>query len=45
MIVKDPNKPVMRIYSIPQNTFESDDDDDETSDEDEDEGEAAGAED
>ena len=34
LIVKDPNKPVMRIYSIPQDTFEneSDDDDDDDSD-------------
>lgn len=34
MIVKDPNKPVIRLYDVPDNTFESeessdgDDDDD-----------------
>lgn len=35
LIVKDPNKPVIRLYDIPDNTFESDDDSDE-----EDEGES-----
>ncbi|XP_065174819.1 eukaryotic translation initiation factor 3 subunit D-like [Sycon ciliatum] len=39
LIVKDPNKPVMRIYSIPQNTFESDDDDEEEDSEEEDDDE------
>ena len=28
MIVKDPNKSVIRLYDIPDSTFESDDDDD-----------------
>ncbi|ELU10502.1 hypothetical protein CAPTEDRAFT_156498 [Capitella teleta] len=32
LIMKDPNKPVIRIYDIPNNTFESDDDDDDDSD-------------
>lgn len=27
VLVKDPNKPTMRIYSVPQNTFEEDEDD------------------
>lgn len=31
---QDPNKQVVRVYSVPANTFESDDDD-ETDDEDE----------
>lgn len=26
VIMKDPNKPVVRLYSVPQNTFEEDDD-------------------
>ena len=29
LLVKDPNKPVIRLYKVPDNTFESDDDDDE----------------
>ena len=34
LIVKDPNKSVIRLYDIPDNTFESDeDDDDEEADE------------
>ncbi|KAL3876087.1 hypothetical protein ACJMK2_033968 [Sinanodonta woodiana] len=38
LIMKDPNKPVVRIYDIPDNTFETDEeDDDETSSEEEDE--------
>jgi len=36
LIMKDPNKPVIRIYDIPDDTFESDDDDDDD-DEDDDE--------
>ena len=35
MIVKDPNKPVIRLYDIPDSTFESDeesDDDDDDND-------------
>ena len=28
LIVKDPNKSVIRLYDIPDSTFESDDDDD-----------------
>ena len=39
LIVKDPNKPIMRVYSIPQNTFESDDDEEESEEEEEEEGE------
>ncbi|XP_067935148.1 eukaryotic translation initiation factor 3 subunit D-like [Watersipora subatra] len=35
LIMKDPNKPMVRVYDIPDNTFESDDDDDESSDEEE----------
>lgn len=38
LIMKDPNKPVIRIYDIPNNTFESDEDDD---DEEEDETETS----
>jgi len=30
LIVKDPNKPVLRLYDIPDNTFESEDDSDES---------------
>lgn len=37
LIMKDPNKPVMRIYDIPDDTFESEDDDDDEDDEDDDE--------
>lgn len=33
VLLKDPNKPIMRLYSVPPNTFESDED---TDDEDED---------
>jgi translation initiation factor 3 subunit D len=25
VLVKDPNKPVLRLYSVPQHTFEEDD--------------------
>ncbi|KAI0208592.1 Eukaryotic translation initiation factor 3 subunit D [Lamellibrachia satsuma] len=32
LIMKDPNKPMLRIYDIPNNTFESDDDDDDGND-------------
>ena len=32
LIVKDPNKPVIRLYDIPDNTFESEEDTDEESD-------------
>jgi translation initiation factor 3 subunit D len=31
LIMKDPNKPVIRLYDIPNNTFESEDSEDETS--------------
>merc|ERR1719423_52758 len=37
LIMKDPNKPVIRIYDIPDDTFESDDDDDDDEDEEEEE--------
>ena len=30
--MKDPNKPVLRLYDIPDNTFESDEDSDEDDD-------------
>jgi len=41
LIMKDPNKPMIRLYDIPDNTFDSDDDDDEDGDADgEDEGDA-----
>jgi len=36
LILKDPNKPVMRIYDIPNNTFESDEEDDDSEDDDDD---------
>lgn len=26
VLVKDPNKPVLRLYSVPQHTFEEEDD-------------------
>ena len=32
LIVKDPNKPVLRLYDIPDNTFDSDEDSDEDDD-------------
>lgn len=32
MCVQDPNKQVVRVYSVPANTFESDDDDDDEQD-------------
>merc|ERR1712212_1386808 len=35
LIMKDPNKPVIRIYDIPDDTFESDDDDEDDDDDDE----------
>lgn len=34
LIVKDPNKPVLRLYDIPDSTFESDEDSDEESEDD-----------
>ncbi|XP_076443201.1 eukaryotic translation initiation factor 3 subunit D-like [Babylonia areolata] len=34
LIMKDPNKPVVRIYDIPDHTFESDDEDDSSSEDD-----------
>merc|ERR1712212_564177 len=37
LIMKDPNKPVIRIYDIPDDTFESDDDDEDDDDDDDDE--------
>merc|ERR1719423_409908 len=37
LIMKDPNKPMIRIYDIPDDTFESDDDDDDDEDEEEEE--------
>merc|ERR1719423_264096 len=40
LIMKDPNKPVIRIYDIPDDTFESDDDDDDDDDDEEDEDDA-----
>ena len=33
---QDPNKQVVRVYSVPMSTFESDDEDDTDDDEDED---------
>ena len=30
MIVKDPNKQILRLYDIPDNTFESEDDSEES---------------
>jgi len=36
LIMKDPNKPMIRIYDIPDDTFESDDDDDDDEEEEED---------
>eukprot|EP00096_Caligus_rogercresseyi_P010583 TRINITY_DN390_c0_g1_i2.p1 TRINITY_DN390_c0_g1~~TRINITY_DN390_c0_g1_i2.p1 ORF type:complete len:576 (-),score=220.15 TRINITY_DN390_c0_g1_i2:278-2005(-) len=33
LIVKDPNKPVLRLYDIPDNTFESEEDTDESDEE------------
>lgn len=32
--VQDPNKQVVRVYSVPASTFESDDDDEDTDDDD-----------
>jgi len=37
LIMKDPNKPVVRIYDIPDHTFDSEDDDDDDDDDSEDE--------
>merc|ERR1712002_761783 len=37
LIMKDPNKPVIRIYDIPDDTFESDDDDEDDDDDDDEE--------
>ncbi|KAJ8036932.1 Eukaryotic translation initiation factor 3 subunit D [Holothuria leucospilota] len=36
LILKDPNKPVIRIYDIPDNTFSTDDEDDDEDDDEED---------
>jgi len=36
LIMKDPNKPVVRIYNIPNNSFESDDDDESSTTDDDD---------
>ncbi|XP_071814544.1 eukaryotic translation initiation factor 3 subunit D-like [Apostichopus japonicus] len=36
LILKDPNKPVIRIYDIPDNTFSTDDEDDDEDDDDDD---------
>jgi len=36
VLMKDPNKPTMRVYSVPLNTFESDQEDEEEDDDDED---------
>lgn len=36
LILKDPNKPVIRIYDIPDNTFSTDDEDDDDEDDEED---------
>ena len=33
LIVKDPNKPMLRLYDIPDSTFESEEDSDAESDE------------
>lgn len=30
VLVKDPNKPMLRLYNVPQSTFENDDDEEET---------------
>ena len=30
LIVKDPNKPILRLYDIPDNTFESEDESEES---------------
>jgi translation initiation factor 3 subunit D len=35
LIMKDPNKPVVRIYNIPNNSFESEEEDDSSSEDDE----------
>ncbi|XP_025081962.1 LOW QUALITY PROTEIN: eukaryotic translation initiation factor 3 subunit D-like [Pomacea canaliculata] len=40
LIMKDPNKPVIRIYDIPDHTFESDDEDESSSDDSEEESES-----
>ena len=32
LYLQDPNKQVVRVYSVPANTFESDDDDDDQED-------------
>merc|ERR1719419_2025015 len=36
LIMKAPNKPMIRIYDIPNNTFESEEDDDDSDESDED---------
>ena len=36
VIMKDPNKPIVRIYSVPAETFEDEDEEDEEEGEDED---------
>ena len=33
VIVKDPNKPILRIYSVPPHTFEDEEEDDEEEEE------------
>ncbi|XP_041363461.1 eukaryotic translation initiation factor 3 subunit D-like [Gigantopelta aegis] len=40
LIMKDPNKPVVRIYDIPDNTFESDEEEDDSSSEDDEDSES-----
>lgn len=37
LILKDPNKPVLLLYDIPDETFETDDDDDDEEEEEEEE--------
>ena len=39
---QDPNKQVVRVYSVPANTFESDDDEDDDEEEEEEEEEEEG---
>jgi translation initiation factor 3 subunit D len=40
VLMKDPNKPIVRIYSVPQSTFEEDDEDDEDGGDDDEDGAA-----
>jgi len=44
LIMKDPNKPMIRLYDIPDNTFDSDDDEEEDDDGNEGDGEGEGEE-